>query len=217
MVSEAGRNDPLLLFRQSIAIGLLPIPTTSTDPTSAADAQLDLLRATYLQFNHDGHRSFPLETPTRFVSASANQPVNLRTVYFVWQNRQLAAPDYVAAVQQFGEKLSRSDKTIQTLNTIEKLNLTTWLEGASDDSDFIKPLAAGDAAAQAAGAASVVAGITGGIPTIPSGSALVKGKKTIDPRLQEIYNGERRMGDRNSVLRGIKPTVQIMKYPIVRS
>ncbi|KAL2367078.1 hypothetical protein RJ035_005229, partial [Blastomyces gilchristii] len=30
--------------------------------------------------------------------------------------------------------------------------------------------------------------------------------RSVDPRLQEIYNGERKMGDRNSVLRGIKPT-----------
>nr|6AF0_C Chain C, Cdc73 protein [Thermothelomyces thermophilus ATCC 42464] len=32
------------------------------------------------------------------------------------------------------------------------------------------------------------------------------GRGTLDPRLAQIYSGERRMGDRNTALRGIKPT-----------
>ena len=51
----------------------------------------------------------------------------------------------------------------------------------------------------------VASGAAGGVTTVPAVGGRVA--KTIDPRLQEIYNGERRMGDRNTVLRGIKPTV----------
>ncbi len=45
----------------------------------------------------------------------------------------------------------------------------------------------------------------------------VRGGRTVDPRLREIYNLERRMGDRNTVLRGIKPTVSAttIKVPLV--
>jgi len=58
----------------------------------------------------------------------------------------------------------------------------------------------------AAASAQVASGATGGIAPVTSGAVGRQGKN-IDPRLAEIYNGERRMGDRNSVLRGIKPTV----------
>lgn len=84
--------------------------------------------------------------------------------------------------------------------------MITWLEGASEESEYIKPLASDTSSAAAS--AQVASGAKGGIVPVTSG---VKGRQgptqTIDPRLAEIYNGERRMGDRNSVLRGIKPTV----------
>ena len=59
-------------------------------------------------------------------------------------------------------------------------------------------VAAADAAAAAAKAAPA--------PAAP-GAQAGKPVKEIDPRLQQIYNEERRLGDRNSVLRGAKPTV----------
>lgn len=124
---------------------------------------------------------------------------------------------------------------------VERLDLITWLEGASEESEYITPLegvddasaaaagvvGAGDAGAAAAAAAemaaatsaaqdsaNVASGAAGGVATIPSAGAgaglgVAGSGKTVDPRLQEIYNGERKMGDRNSVLRGIKPTVCI--------
>ena len=82
--------------------------------------------------------------------------------------------------------------------------MITWLEGASEESEYIKPLASD--ASSAAASAQVASGAAGGIAPVTSGATGRQGK-TIDPRLQEIYNGERKMGDRNSVLRGIKPTV----------
>ena len=96
---------------------------------------------------------------------------------------------------------------MQNLVFVERLDLITWLEGASDESEYIKALESDATAAQAAGSAAVASGASGGVSTVPSGAAGARPGKVIDPRLQEIYNGERRMGDRNSVLRGIKPTV----------
>lgn len=92
---------------------------------------------------------------------------------------------------------------MQNLAFVERLDLITWLEGASEESEYIKPLASDTSSAAAS--AQVAAGLTGGI--VPVQSAAGARGKTIDPRLAEIYNGERKMGDRNSVLRGIKPTV----------
>ena len=66
--------------------------------------------------------------------------------------------------------------------------------------------------AQAEASAGIASGAAGGVAAVPSGSAPTgaqggRPQKPIDPRLQEIYNGERKTGDRNSVLRGIKQTV----------
>ena len=88
--------------------------------------------------------------------------------------------------------------------------MITWLEGASDDSEYITPLAG--SAEQAAASADVASGAAGGAAALPGGQAISRPVRNINPRLQEIYNGERRMGDRNTVLRGIKPTVRISFY-----
>ena len=96
---------------------------------------------------------------------------------------------------------------VQTLIFVERLDLITWLEGAGE-SEFIKPL-------EGAVGGPSVGGVGGDIPKstttgVTSGGALQQGGRPVrivDPRLQEIYNGERKLGDRNSVLRGSKPTV----------
>ena len=93
---------------------------------------------------------------------------------------------------------------MQNLVFVERLDLITWLEGASDESEYIKGL---DSDSSAAKSAQVASGAAGGVSTVPSGAAGARPGKQIDPRLQEIYNLERKMGDRNSILRGIKPTV----------
>ena len=135
---------------------------------------------------------------------------------------------------------------MQNLVFVERLDLITWLEGASEESEYIKPLegAAGDAAAAASVAAAaaaasattasvsatvtrsaedsanVASGAAGGVATVSSAGGAKAGAatgvsgsgvgKTVDVRLLEIYNGERKLGDRNSVLRGIKATVCVM-------
>ncbi|KAI4198410.1 MAG: hypothetical protein LQ350_005270 [Teloschistes chrysophthalmus] len=194
--------DPLVRLRQSIAANDTPITTTSVEPT--ADAIENLAIATHLQFNNPQH-IYPLDTPTRFTSQSSSKPVDLRSIWFAWQNKDVNIPDYIASAQQLNEELASKESPIKVQNLVfvEKLDLITWLEGASDDSDYIKGLESDAAAAKSA---QVASGAAGGVSTIPSGAAGARAGKTIDPRLQEIYNGERRTGDRNTVLRGIKPT-----------
>ena len=193
--------DPLLRLRQSIAANEAPITTLSSDPTS--DPTDDLAIATHLQFSNP-QQSYPLDTPTRFISS--DKAVDLRSIWFAWQKKDVAIPDYIASAQELNEELAGKDSAskVQNLVFVERLDLITWLEGASEESEYIKGL---ESDASATRSAQVASGAAGGVSTIPSGGAGARGGRTVDPRLQEIYNGERRMGDRNSVLRGIKPTV----------
>ncbi|OQE85311.1 hypothetical protein PENNAL_c0024G04422 [Penicillium nalgiovense] len=229
MATEAALQDPLLSLRRAIASGNLPTPTTSSE-LSDQPATHDLAKATHLYFTQPVPQTIALSTPTRFISASTNSPVDLRSILFAWQNKDVAIPEYIAKAQEFNEALKQQTKeganeeSVQILIFLERLDLFTWLEGASDDSEHIKPLegaaAAAEAAAAAAGvaqadnAAGIAAGAIGGVTSVPSGAAgaaqpgtqLGRPQKQVDPRLQEIYNGERKIGDRNTVLRGIKPT-----------
>ncbi|KAL8682501.1 MAG: hypothetical protein Q9186_001448 [Xanthomendoza sp. 1 TL-2023] len=192
--------DPLLRLRQSIAAKEAPITTTSPDPSS--EATDNLATATHLRFN-DPPTSYSLDTPTRFLSS--DKPVDLRSIWFAWQKKDVAIPDYIASAQSLNEELAVKDgaSKVQNLVFVERLDLITWLEGASEESEYIKGL---ESDASATRSAQVASGAAGGVSTVPSGAAGTRGGRTTDPRLQEIYNGERRMGDRNSVLRGIKPT-----------
>lgn len=252
-------QDPLLALRRAIAAGTLPTPTTSPDATEEAQAQHatdDLSRATHLYFTQPVSQTLPLTAATRFVSASTGEtPVDLRSIFFAWQKKDVAIPEYIASAQQLNETLRDNQPAaqggegqvqvqVQNLVFVERLDLITWLEGASDDSEYIKPLegaaaaaaaaaaeAAADSAqqaqaqAQAQASANIASGAVGGVSLVPASGAGAPGQgqaatggtqggrapKPVDPRLQEIYNGERKMGDRNSVLRGIKPTVSF--YP----
>jgi len=209
MAASAPSNDPLICLRQSIAAGTLPIATTTAAPSSAADAQPNLALATHLQFNHDGHQAFPLTTLTRF--ESSGKALDLRSIYFAWERKEDAITDYIAATQRLNESLTGPEGaggSVQNLVFAEKVDLITWLEGQSEESEHIRPLAIdGAAAEQVIGAASIAAGASGGVVTVSSGTQAVRGGRTVDTRIQDIYGGERRMGDRNTVLRGIKPTV----------
>lgn len=197
-------HDPLLLLRQSIASDSPAIPTTTTDATSAAAVDLSLAHATYLQFFQPTQTSIPLTTPTRFTSS--DKAVDLRSIYFAWLRKDDTIPEYTASAQALNAELGAEGGAggeVNHLAFVERLDLITWLEGASEESEYIKPLASETSSAEAS--ALVASGVKGGIAPVASGTMGRQGKG-IDPRLAEIYNGERRMGDRNSVLRGIKPT-----------
>jgi parafibromin len=204
MAASDVTQDPLLLLRQSISSNNPCIPTTSEDASSASDVDLSLAAATFLRFSPE-QVSVPLTAPTRFVSS--DKPVDLRSIYFAWLKRETAIPEYNAQALALNAELAADGGAggeVQNLAFVERLDLITWLEGASEESEYIKPLASDSSSAAAS--AQVASGATGGIVPVVSGPA-GRQAKTIDPRLAEIYNGERRMGDRNSVLRGIKPTV----------
>jgi parafibromin len=190
--------DPLLLLRQSIASHGTFFPTESDD---ASATEVSLSKATHLTFTAPNRITLPIDTPTRFVSNDT--PVDLRSIYFAWLNREVAIPEYNASASQVSGELASGK--VQNLAFVERLDLITWLEGASEDSEYIKPLT-GDKDGAASSAAAALASKGAAAPTI--GATMGRsGKGTLDPRLAVIYNSERKMGDRNTVLRGIKPTV----------
>ena len=198
---SASNHDPLISLRHSIEKESSVTLSTSAEDITPTD---NLAEATHLAFVSPEPHSIPLDEPTRFISA--DKPVTLRSVYLAWQNKDVNIPDYIASAQQLNDDLADSnrDASVQNLVFVERVDLLTWLTGASDESDYIKPLEGDSAAAR--NAAQLASGAAGGVSTIPSGAAGRVGKQ-IDPRLQEIYNLERRMGDRNTILRGVKPTV----------
>lgn len=204
-------HDALSSLRRSIASSSLPIPTTSPDASGLDERTGDLAIATHLLFQEPEPHTIPLNTATRFTSSS--KPVDLRSIFFAWQKKDVSIPDYIASAQRLEEDLANNatqkDSKVQILVFIERLDLIAWLEGASDESEYIKPLEGDSAAVKSAQLAS---GAAGGVSAIPSGAAGLARGKQIDPRLQEIYNGERRMGDRNTILRGIKPTVSSFRF-----
>ncbi|KAK0636955.1 RNA pol II accessory factor, Cdc73 family-domain-containing protein [Bombardia bombarda] len=199
--------DPLLLLRQSIASGSAIIPTTSPDTSSSSTSspETSLSQATHLHFTHPARVVIPIDAPTRFVSN--DRPVDLRSIYFAWLNREVAIPEYNASATKLNEELAGTT-TVHKFAFVERLDLITWLEGASEESEYIKPLAGdkdGAVHLGGAGGAAAHAQVAKASATAVSAAARA-GRGTLDPRLAQIYNGERRMGDRNTVLRGIKPT-----------
>ena len=199
--------DPLISLRRSIASKNPPTPTTSSDGSSPEAVTDNIGVATHLHFADPESHTIPLDTPTRFVSS--DKPVDLRSIYFAWQKKDVNIPDYIASAQALNDGLGGADgagtaSKVQNLVFVERLDLITWLEGASDESEYIRGLESDGLAEKSA---QVASGATGGVSTVPSGAAGTRPGKQIDPRLQQIYDLERKMGDRNSVLRGIKPTV----------
>ena len=183
----SAEHDPLLLLRQSIATNEPAIPTASPEP-SADPAPL--AQATHLRFPHARDLVVPIAASTRFVTSS-EKGVNLRSIYFAWLNREVAIPDYNASAARLNDEIKAGalEGEVHNLAFVERLDLITWLEGASEESEYITPLE---------GEKGLSAG---------PGAAVEKGR--LDPRLAAIYSHERRMGDRNSVLRGSKPAVSL--------
>ncbi|KAJ4421853.1 accessory factor associated with RNA polymerase II [Gnomoniopsis sp. IMI 355080] len=187
-------QDALLLLRQSIAADKPMVPVASSDSTDEAP----LSTATHLLLPYPQPTALPLEAPTRFTVNDYKIPVDLRSIYFAWVNRDLTILDYNAAATRLNEELaaSGSQTTVHKLTFVERVNLITWIEGGGEN-EYIKPLLGekepGSATAEALQSSSQ-----------PAAVASRAGKGSLDPRLQVIYAGERKMGDRNSILRGHK-------------
>ncbi|KAK7738902.1 accessory factor associated with RNA polymerase II [Diaporthe eres] len=187
-IMAAAAQDPLLLFRQAIASAQ---PVTPVAGDSADEAPLS--QATQIRFADS--TALPIDSPTRF-QPDESTTIDLRSIYFAWVNRDLAIPDYNAAATALNEELAAKGlgATVHKLAFVERVDLITWLEGGGE-SEYIKKLP-GDAAPAAAEALKS--------SSQPTASARA-GKGSLDPRLQQIYAGERKMGDRNTALRGVKP------------
>ncbi|KAF2035129.1 CDC73-domain-containing protein [Setomelanomma holmii] len=197
MAAQAEIEDPLYNLRLAIKENTVPILTTSADP-SPADTVSDLALATHISLNvSDAHRTFAFTSPTRF--APDNKPIDLRSCYFAWLNKDASVTDYFAAVQSLNEELpAGAGGSVQSLTFAQKIELIAWLSGETESSDSI---AAIDSAALSA-AVGDAAAIAGG-----KGVPMAKDTKRTggtDARLLQIYDGERKMGDHNTVLRGTK-------------
>ena len=206
-------NDPLQLLRTAIVAEKLVILTRSSDPSSAEAEQTESwTEATHLYFTSPTPVCVSLSTPTRFFSHQQdNAEIDLRSVYFAWTNKDLLITDYVSSAVELDKDLP-DDRKLRYLVFSERIELIAWLEGGNEISDFVKPAPAPSGEQAIAKAADVAAGA--GVPTvagtgegIAQQDAAGKKVKVIDARLQAIYNGERRMGDHNTILRGSKPTV----------
>ncbi|GKT85385.1 RNA polymerase II-associated protein [Colletotrichum tofieldiae] len=162
----AVEQDPLLLLRQSIASKRPAVPTASVD---ASAPEVPLSKATHLLFSHPSPVSVSLSTPTRFISS--DRPVDLRSIYFAWLNKDVAIPEYNASATRLNEELG-SLGTVQNLAFVERLDLFTWLEGASEESEHIKPLAGDKEGKEGAGASAS--------KTAPATAASRAGRGTLD-------------------------------------
>ncbi|CCE32746.1 related to DNA-directed RNA polymerase II accessory protein [Claviceps purpurea 20.1] len=190
-------HDPLLLLRTAISSSQPFVPSSSADTSAVHD--VPLAQATHLQFTSQDI-GLSLDAPTRFISS--DRPVDLRSIYFAWLNRELAIPEYNAAATMLNDQLAAAGSAgrVQNLGFIERLDLITWLEGASEESEYIKPVV-GEADATSAAATETSK------PGAAAAAARARsGKGLLDPRLASVYDGERKMGDRNTILRGVKPT-----------
>ncbi|EAT79120.1 hypothetical protein HBI56_166740 [Parastagonospora nodorum] len=210
--AQAEAEDALYNLRLSIKEGAVPTLSTSADP-APADIVTGLAAATHVSFNVNGaHRTFPLTSATRF--APDNKPLDLRSCYFAWLNKDASVTDYFAAVQTLNEELpSGAGGSVQNLTFAQKIELIAWLSGETDSSDSIAPIDS-NAAAAAAGDAAAIAGGKG-VPMDKDMKRTGAGKM-VDARLLQIYDGERRMGDHNTALRGTKP-VDFDKFRIQAS
>lgn len=212
--------DALSLLRTSIASNKSPLLTTTSEPSEAVAAATESFsQATHLYFPYPIPQCLPLTSATRFTSTTPDtSAVDLRSIWFAWVQKDVTVSEYIAAASELDKSLP-DGQNIRNLVFVERIDLITWLEGATDESEYIKLL---EDAPGTAGAAAKAAEITGGVgvPAV-QGSGVASTQQTssgrptrvIDVRLQAIYNGERKMGDHNSALRGIKPTVRSRRPP----
>lgn len=198
--------DALVLLRASVANGLSPTLT----PTDSLDTATELTFPPLPPHTHS-QTSIALSTLTRFMKDNA--AVDLRSIYFAWQQRETTITEYIASAQALG---------VTHLGFIERLDLVTFVDGGPEESDHIRPLPHSAASASLA-SASALAGASSSSaplqPTKPSHASQQQAGKVrpTDPRLLEIYAGERVITNRNVMLRGIKPTVPCFPPPFEKS
>lgn len=215
MASNETAPDPLLLLRQTIASKSLPIPTTSADPSTQAQSNVSLAQASFLLFNLDSaadgpqHTAIELTQPTRFQSAAGEgKALDLRSVFLCWLHKDSSVQEYINATTQLNAELQQTGKSevVTSLVFLERLDLNTWLTGevGEHESEYIK--GANDNAEARRDADDAAQMAQGGQDVEMRDADAADGVKRRDEeqRLREIYAAERKMGDHNTVLRGIK-------------
>lgn len=207
--------DPLILLRDCIKKNINPIPTTTTEPSSASDAA-PLETATHLFFEVDqpggaSRYAIELSTPTRFISQRNDAPLDLLSVYFSWINKDTGLTDYISAVQALqAERAKNGLQGVTNVVFTERVDLASWLSGENDESEFIKSLDDTPSARKAAdGAADVARGAEDVAMEDTAAQHTIGGRGEAE-RIKAIYKVERPVGDHNTVLRGIKPTVSAL-------
>jgi parafibromin len=207
-------EDPLTLLRKSIVNKSLPVLASDPDPSNQAQTNVSLAQASHLIFNfnsaQDGaqHIAIPLNQETRFISAAAgHKPLNLRSIYFCWLCKDNNTPEYLAAVSELNNELKAAgrDETASNVVFAEKLDLNQWLAGETGEyeSEYIKSL--DDNKANLTEAADALKQAQGNVDVEMQDAGVSDAKRRDeDERLNAIYAAERRMGDHNTVLRGIK-------------
>ncbi|QIX00212.1 hypothetical protein AMS68_005729 [Peltaster fructicola] len=206
--------DALSLLRAAVASSRPPILTTSADATAASDTTESLAEATHLAFNpqsitQDGtqHISIPLTQSTRFLSGGS-KPVDLRTVYFYHINRNISAPEYISLATALNSELQKlgRQETLENLPFQERVALQSWLdgEGGEEGNEFIRSAEYNQATRSEARDAAAVAQGGEDVEMRDVGLSDAAVRKKEEERLKIIYSLERKMGDRNTVLRGHK-------------
>ncbi|CZT19496.1 related to DNA-directed RNA polymerase II accessory protein [Ramularia collo-cygni] len=215
MSTNESAPDPLLLLRQTIANKSLPIPTTSADPSSQAQTNVSLAQASFLLFNSDSatdgpqHTAISLTQPTRFQSAAGDgKALDLRSVFLCWLHKDSSVQEYINATTQLNGELQQTGKNevVTSLVFLERLDLNTWLTGevGEHESEYIK---GANNNAEARRDADDAAQLAQGGQDVEMRDADVADsvkRREEEQRLRDIYAAERKMGDHNTVLRGIK-------------
>lgn len=205
--------DPLSLLRASITSNRPPILTTDPSASTASDTTDSLAQASHLLFNPSSaggngsqHIAIPLTQPTRFLSGGGTRPIDLRTAYFYYIHRDRQAQEYINLAQTLNAELQTLGKSEAVANLIfgERVALAAWLqgEGGEEGNEFIRSLDATRATRADARDAAMVAQGGEDVEMRDAGLGDAAARRREALRLKEIYALERRMGDRNTVLRG---------------
>src|ERR1700761_7756351 len=103
----AAAGDPLILLRNSIASSSPPSLTTSAEPSNAASNLTgSFVEATHLYFTSPEPQCLPLSVLTRFTSTTPDTaPVDLRSVFFAWLQKDVTIPEYIAKASELNSQL----------------------------------------------------------------------------------------------------------------
>lgn len=161
-------SDPLSLLRKDISKKGKPVLISGGSADSSVTE--DINEATHLKLQNG--TILDLNEPTIFeIDAS---PITLKVAAYSWFNQNLSAANFLADSQS---------KNIQTLTFLQRTDLISWLNGDSNESEFIK------------------SDTTGKVDEKDT----TAGKTDVDdPFLEEVFKNERHLIDHNTALRGFK-------------